>query len=286
MKMSKCNQSKAAIVLTLFFVLLIGFNACKHTKEIAISPAASAKEVYEQAKRYIKRDPDRARLLFKEVMQLFPDSIYARLGKIGIADSYFREKGAASLVMAAAEYQEYVNLYPQSPDAAYASYQVGICYFRQMKKPGRDQTAAHEALKHFNSMVKKYPGTKEAEDAEKKIVKIRENLAAHYYRIGLADYRLKAFEGAISRYKQVIDNYPEYKNNDRTFYQAGRAYFALRDFDSAISFFQRVINSYPKSKYIKKSQRFIKKIIKLKKKQKPLKKNNPQDKGDKDQELQ
>ena len=72
-------------------------------------------------------------------MQLYPDSVYASKAKLGIADSYFRDKDSASLIMAAAEYQEYVNLYPYSPDAVYAKHQIGMCYFKQMKKPERDQ---------------------------------------------------------------------------------------------------------------------------------------------------
>lgn len=251
-------------VFIILIVILMALSGCKSKKGVTVSPGSTAKEVYEQAKKYIRRNPEKARLLFKEVMQLYPTSVYARLAKIGIADSYYKEKGAASLIMAAAEYQDYVNLYPQSPDAAYASYQVGMSYYRQIKKPGRDPTSTIAALKYFESMVKQFPDTKETEEAKKKITKLRQNLAYHYFRIGLANYRLKAHKGAIDRFKQVIDNYPEFKGNDKTFYYTGRSYYATRDYDSALSFFQRVINSYPRSKYAKKSQKMIKKTNKRK----------------------
>ena len=61
----------------------------------------SDKEIYEKAKKRIKSSPEKARLLFKEVMHLYPDSIYARRAKIGIADSYYRQKYAAAMIMAA-----------------------------------------------------------------------------------------------------------------------------------------------------------------------------------------
>lgn len=253
-------------VLIISIVFLLAISGCKSKKSIDVTPGSTAKEVYEQAKKYIKKDSEKARLLFKEVMQLYPTSVYARLGKIGIADSYFKEKGSASLIMASAEYQDYVNLYPQSPDAAYASYQVGNCYLRQMKKPGRDQTNTHNALKYLENMVQQFPDTKEAKEAKEKIKKCRNYLASHYSRIGVANYNLKAYKGAVERFKQVIDNYPEYKKNDKTFFFTGKTYFAMKEYDSALSFFQRVINSYPKSKYVKKSQKMIKKTNKLKKK--------------------
>jgi len=251
-----------------FIFMIVGLlvlTGCKSKKAVAIAPTGqeSAKEMYETSRKYMKRDPDRARLLFKEVMQLFPESVYARLAKIGVADSYFTEKNAAAYVMAAAEYQEYANLYPNAPDAPYARHQVGLCYFKQMKRPGRDQTNTIAALKQFESLVQQFPETDEAADARKNIVKIREYLATHYYSIGLANFKLKAFKGAINRFKQVIDDYPEYSRNDRTFYYAGRTYFAMKEYESALSFFQRVINSYPRSKYVKKSQKMIVKIGKL-----------------------
>ncbi|MCK5056081.1 MAG: outer membrane protein assembly factor BamD [Candidatus Aminicenantes bacterium] len=254
-------KKNALIVL---IVILMAISGCKSKKDIDVTPGSTAKAVYNQAKKFIKRNPDKARSLFKDVMQLFPTSVYARLSKIGIADSYFKEKGAGTLIMASAEYQDYVNLYPQSPDAAYASYQVGMCYSRQMKKPGRDQTNTKNALKYFENMVRQFPDTKEAEEAKKKIEKARNYLASHYFRVGLANYRLKAYKGAISRFKQVIDEYPEFARNDKTFYFTGRTYFAMEEYDSAASFFRRIINSFPKSKYVKKSQKMIKKINKQK----------------------
>lgn len=252
----------AVMVITL---LLVSVN-CKSKKRVALTPGerGSAKEIYDKAKARIRRKPEKARLLFKEIMHLYPDSPYARRAKVGIADSYFRQKDSASLIMAANEYQEYVNLYPNSPDAVYAKMQVGMCYFKQIRKPGRDQDNTHNAIQALEAMVRMYPDTEEAKDARKKIAKGRQNIATHYYLIGVSNYRLRAYRGAIARFKQVIDNYPDFNKNDRLYYYTGKAYYARRDYDSAISFFQRVISSFPKSKYLKKSQKMIEKINQIK----------------------
>ena len=250
------------IVLTL--VLLI-FSGCKSKKEVVTIAfeKGSDKEMYERAKKYVGKNSDKARLLFKQVVEMFPESIYAKKSKVGIADSYFKQKDSASLVVAAAEYQEYVNLYPNSPDAIYAKYQIGMCYFKQVRKPERDQSNTFEAIRAFESLLKQYPDTHEAEEAKKKIKILRQTLATHYFRIGYYNYKFKAYRGAIARFKQVIDEYPEFKKNDKLFFFAGKSYLAIRKFDTAISFFQKIINSYPKSKYFKKSHRMIKKINKI-----------------------
>ena len=140
----------AAIMLVL--ILIAG---CKSKNEVILSPQerSSAKTIYDKGQKSIRKNPEKARLLFKEIMQLFPDSIYAQKAKIGIADSYFKSKDTASLILAANEYQEYVNLYPNSPDAIYAKFQIGMCYLKQMKKPGRDQTNTFKTIRHFENLI-------------------------------------------------------------------------------------------------------------------------------------
>lgn len=239
--------------------------ACGKKKDISLSPEdmGSDKEIYEKAKKRIKSNPEKARLLFKEVMHLYPDSIYARRAKIGIADSYYRQKDAAAMVMAATEYQEYVNLYPNSPDAVYAKYQIALCYIRQMKGAGRDQTNTHKAIKALGNMIRQYPSTDEAEEAKKQLEKARQRLARHYFEIGRTNYKMKAYMGAIYRFKQVINDYPDFKYNDKLFYLTGKCYYAMKDYNSAISFFQKIVNSYPQSKYLKKSTGMIKDIAQI-----------------------
>jgi outer membrane protein assembly factor BamD len=253
------------IVLPLTLLLLFVLGACRTQKGVSIDPSekGSDKKMYESAMKYISKDPEKSRLLFKEVMQMYPDSIYANKAKLGISDSYFKERDSASLIMAASEYQEYVNLYPYSPDAVYAKYQIGICYYKQIRKPERDQTNTYSAIKSFEAMIQQYPGTPEAEAAKKKIDECRQNLARHFYLIGYYNYVMKSYSGAIARFKQVMDEYPDFATNDKLFYYTGKTYEAMNDHESSLSFFQRVIGSFAKSKYAKKSRRQIDKINRL-----------------------
>jgi len=249
---------KKVFVPALLLTVLVAAG-CGSKKSINIDPSekGSDKVMYENALKYINKDPEKARLLFKEIMQLYPDSAYANKGKLGIADSYFREGDSSSLVMAAAEYQEYASLFPYSPDAVYARNQIGMCYYKQMRKPERDQTSTFSAIKAFEIVIQQYPGTNEAEEAKKKINECRQNLATHYFQIGYYDYVMKSFTGAIARFKQVMDEYPDFARNDKLFYYTGKTYLAMEDLDSALSFFQRLVGNYAKSKYARKSQHLI-----------------------------
>jgi outer membrane protein assembly factor BamD len=250
------------IIFSLLIIIIVFSIGCKSKKTVELTPGemGSDKEMYEKARKYIKKDPDKARLLFKEVMQLYPTSIYAKKAKVAIGDSYFKAKDSASLIMAAAEYQEFVNMFPNSPDAVYAKSQIGMCYFKQMKKPGRDQTNTYATIKAYQNLIKQYPDTQEAEDAEKKIAKAKQYLATHYFRIGYYNYKFRAFRGAIARLKQVIDEFPDFDKNDKLFFYTGKCYMKINEMDTALSFFQKIVNSYPKSKYLKKSLKIIKNI--------------------------
>ena len=258
------STMKKLFALSLLVILFLA-SSCSSKKSVSIDPSGkgSDKNMYDNAIKYISKDPEKSRLLFKEIMQLYPDSIYANKGKLGIGDSYFKENDSAALVMAAAEYQEYVSLYPYSPDAVYAKYQIGMCYYKQLRKPERDQTSTFAASKAFEGLIQQYPGTPEADEAKKKINECRQNLASHYYQIGYYNYVMKSFTGAIARFKQLMDEYPDFIKNDRLFYFTGKTYLAMGDLDSALSFFQRLVSSYAKSKYAKKSQRLIIKINRL-----------------------
>lgn len=270
-------------LLSFLLIVIFVFAGCSKKKDVKLSPddLGSDKEIYEKAKKKIKRDPEKARVLFKEVMHLYPDSIYAMRAKIGIADSYFKQKDSGSSIMAASEYQEYVNLYPNSPDAVYAKYQIARCYLRQMRKPGRDQTNTLQAIKALENMIKQFPDTNEAKKAKMELSKARQFLATHYFKIGLTNFKLRAYKGAIDRFKQVIDDYPDFKVNDKLFFYTGKSYYEMRMYDSAISFFQKIVNSFPKSKFLKKSSQLIEEINRIQTTQKSKPKTKPVE-GDKE----
>ena len=256
-------MKKEKWVLLLIFILIFSF--CKSKKDIQVNYNGenADRRMFEEAQSKISRNPEEARQIFKTVMELFPSSIYARRSKIGIADAYYRQKDSASLIMAAAEYQEYVSLYPQSPDAVYAKNQVAMCYYKQVKKPGRDQTSTYTTLSHFENLIQQYPGTQEAEAAKGKITELRQRLAIHFYRIGKSNYILKSYHGALARFKSIIDDYPEFTRMDELFYYTGKSNMALGQLEAAQSFFQQIVNTYPKSKRLKKAKKNLKKINEL-----------------------
>jgi outer membrane protein assembly factor BamD len=69
---------------------MIGFGCRGKNIEIPTEIASSAESLYRQGERYIKKDPERARLYFRQVIESFPKEFYAQQAKLAIADSHFQ----------------------------------------------------------------------------------------------------------------------------------------------------------------------------------------------------
>lgn len=268
-------SSLAKITLALFisFFLLLVNSGCKR-KLIEISPetAKSAESLYLQGEQYIKKDPERARLYFRQIIESFPQDIYAQQAKLAIADSYFRKGDEANMILAASEYRDFIRQFPYSPSAPYAQYRIAITFFRKIYSPGRDQTKTLQALEEFKQVLTKYPTSEEAKDAQEKILECEERLAEHTFQIGLLYYKMKSYRAAVKRLAEILLNFPNFSRMDRVYFYLGDSFFRGQNYPNANSHFTKLVSDYPQSKLAKKAK---KKLIKLEKLIKEAEKKAP-----------
>ena len=117
-----------------------GLRAVRKAGDRARDIAASDEALFKAGQDSVKKDTEKSRLYFRQVIDSFPKSFYAQRAKLAIADSYFEKGDEGSMILAASEYREFIQLYPFSPSAPYAQYQIAMSYFKKALKPGRDQT--------------------------------------------------------------------------------------------------------------------------------------------------
>ncbi len=240
----------------LFAFLILFFSWGCRGKKVEIAPeiAGSDEALFKAGQEIVKKDPEKARLYFRQVIDSFPKSFYAQRAKLAIADSYFNKGDEGSMILAAAEYREFIQLYPYSPSASYARYQIAMTFFKKALKPGRDQTKTHQALAEFKRVVTDYPLSEEAKLAQEKIKECEERLAAHYFTIGEHYYRVYAYKAATSRLLEILTNYPNFSGMDKVYYFLADAYFKWNKVEESIPYFTKLISDYPESKYAKKAQ--------------------------------
>jgi outer membrane protein assembly factor BamD len=253
------------ILVGLLALLLLQSVGCKGKKlELDPSIATSDEALYKLGEESAKKDPERARLYFRQIIESFPRSFYAQRAKLAIADSYFNKGDEGNMIIAASEYREFISLYPFSPSAPYAQLQIALSFFKKALKAGRDQTKTIQALQELKIVVSKYPLTEEADTARENIRVCEERLAAHSLTIAHYYYKVKSYKAAISRMTEILTQYIEFSGMDKVYYYIGDAYFKQNKTDESIPYFTKLITDYPQSKLAEKAQKRMEEIEKIK----------------------
>ncbi len=243
-------------------MILIGPACQKKSVEIDPEIASSDEALFKTGEQYIKKDPEKARLYLRQVIDSFPQSFYAQRSKLAIADSYFHQGDEGSMILAAAEYRDFISNFPISPSAPYAQLQIALTYFNKILKPGRDQTKTEQALLEFKKVINDYPLTEEAKIARENIKVCEEQLAEHTISIGELYYKRKAYRAAINRLKDILANYPSYSKLDKVFFLLGDSYYKANQTEESIPYFTKLISDYPQSKLSKLAQERMEEIEK------------------------
>jgi len=230
--------------------------------EIAPEIAASDEALYKAGQEVMKKDAEKARLYFRQVIDSFPKSFYAQRAKLVIADSYFEKGDESSMILAAAEYREFIQLYPYSPSASYAQYQIAMTFFKKALKAGRDQTKTNQALLEFKKVITNFPLSEEAKLAEKKITECEERLAAHSFMIGLHYYRVYAFKASTARLTEILTSYPSYSKMDEVYFYLADSYYKWKKSEESIPYYTKLITDFPKSKFAERAQKRLAEIKK------------------------
>jgi outer membrane protein assembly factor BamD len=227
--------------------------ACAHGGEADIATLTSNSDqvIWESGqKAFEKKQWENARQHFRRIIDGFPNSEYGPLSRLALADSYFREGGTASYVMAAGSYREFLTFYPSHPRSDYAQYQVGEAFYKQRTGPDRDQTATISALEEFEKVVQFYPNSPHAQAARERIREARQNLARAEFLAGFFYQRTReAPRAAISRYETLLKEYPDYQQIDEVLFRLAQALGQSGRTGEAVPHLDRLLREYPSSKY-------------------------------------
>jgi outer membrane protein assembly factor BamD len=236
-------------------LLIIGAAACG-SKKVEISPQISSSDetLFKEGEKLLKKDAEKARLYMRQIIDSFPKSYYAQRAKLAIADSYFDEGDEGNMILAAAEYREFIQLFPYSPAASYAQLRIALSFYNKALKPGRDQQKTQQALAEFKKVLTNYPLSEETKQTRDKIKDCEERLAEHAYLIGEQYYRITAYKGSTSRLTEILTTYPTYSGMDKVYFCLGASYLEWGKADQAIPYLTKLTTDFPKSQLASKAQ--------------------------------
>lgn len=193
----------------------------------------------------------------KEVQLRYTYSPYATLAELRTADAYF-DRGEYET--AAIEYEEFLKRHPGHKEAPYATYRLGLSFYKEIKSPDRDPTFTREALKWFTLFVEEYPESPLVPDAELRIQKCRDRLAKREILIGNFYNKRKNYKAAANRYNVVVEEYPDSNKFEEALYRLGKAYAKSDQYELAKATLNILVEQYPDDKYSGKASSLLSEI--------------------------
>jgi outer membrane protein assembly factor BamD len=244
-----------------FFGRLLGRGGNDEYEELigGVAPGRD-RELFEvAAKEARKSQYEISRLLFNVIITTYPDSPYLPHAKLAIADSFYLEGTTSGLIQAANSYQEWLTFFPTDPLADEVMLKVAETEMRQMGLPDRDVAHARKAEQRLKALLQQFPNTALRPDAQIRLNEVQENLGMHTFQVG--NFYMDKYErgasnnpkGAQSRYREVIEKYPNFSRRDRALYLLANTYVLEEEPDEAAKYFQEIVRNFPNSEFAEKA---------------------------------
>ena len=210
---------------------------------------------------------------FNEAEMLFPQGESAPKAALMAAYAYYTQDYLGDSI---AELERFIKVYPLHKDLVYAYYLLSVCYYEQIVDEKKDLQAIIKAKKNFQLVIKNYPDTEYAMDAEFKIDLINDILAAKEMYIARYYFDKKKWIPAINRFKKITDEYDTTIYAEEALHRLVEVHYTLGLIDEAEKYAQLLGYNYQSSKWYENSYSLFNKNYEIKKKErfKTYKKKN------------
>ena len=248
------------ISISLIFLLIISCSKNLPEKKITAEKEMEFQmiEAYNEGLKELERgDALFAAKKFNEAEILFPQSDYAPRAALMAAYSYYSQDYYGDAI---AELDRFIRVYPNHPRNDYAEYLLGLCFYEQIVDEKKDLQSITDAKITFQNLIKKYPKTDFAIDANYKLDLINDILAAKEIYIGRYYMEKKKWIPAINRFRSIIDQYDTTIYVEEALYRLVEIYYIIGLEDEAKRYANLLGYNYKSSKWYEKSYSIFNKI--------------------------
>ena len=201
---------------------------------------------------------------FNEAEILFPQADSAPQSALMAAYSYYTQDYYGDAI---AELKRFLKVYPSHKDLVYAYYLLAVSYYEQIVDEKKDLQSIVNAKENFNIIIKNYPNTEYAIDAEFKIDLINDILAAKEMYLGRYYFDKKKWIPAINRFREIIDNYDTTIYAEEALHRLVEVHYTIGLIDEAEKYAQLLGYNYQSSKWYENSYSLFDKTYEKKKKE-------------------
>jgi outer membrane protein assembly factor BamD len=197
-----------------------------------------------------KGDYTKAAEKYEEVDRQHPYSQEARESMIMAAFAYQK---AGKLPEAVAAARRYLTLHPGSKDAALAQNIIASSYYDRINDPTRDQADTKKAVVELETLINRYPDSRYAEDARKRIRLARDVLAASEMNVGRWYQKRAQYLAAINRFRVVVTEYQNTAHVEEALARLTECYYSLGVVSEAQTAAAILGHNFPDSKWYQDS---------------------------------
>jgi len=252
------------------FIILILFGSC--SKEVSKKTLIKEKSLELQVEEAYREGMEAlndgdvlfAAKKFNEAEILFPQADSAPQSALMAAYSYYTQDYYGDAI---AELKRFLKVYPSHKDLEYVYYLLAICYYEQIVDEKKDLQSIINAKENFNIIIKNYPNTEYAIDAEFKIDLINDILAAKEMYLGRYYFDRKKWIPAINRFREIIDNYDTTIYAEEALHRLVEVHYTIGLIEEAEKYAQLLGYNYRSSKWYENSYSLFDKTYKKRKKE-------------------
>ena len=255
--------------ILVYFVIIILFGSCSKEpiKKSIIKEKSLESQVLETYKEGMEALNDGDVLFaakkFNEAEILFPQADSAPQSALMAAYSYYTQDYYGDAI---AELKRFLKVYPGYKDLGYVYYLLGICYYEQIVDEKKDLQSIINAKETFNIILKNYPNTEYAIDAEFKIDLIDDILAAKEMYLGRYYFERKKWIPAINRFREIIDKYDTTIYAQEALHRLVEVHYTIGLIEEAEKYAQLLGYNYRSSKWYENSYSLFDKTYEKRKK--------------------
>ena len=259
---------KLKILVCIIILILFGSCSKEVSKKDLIKEKSLELQVEEAYKEGIEALNDGDVLFaakkFNEAEILFPQAVSAPQSALMAAYSYYTQDYYGDAI---AELKRFLKVYPAHKDLGYAYYLLAICYYEQIVDEKKDLQSIINAKENFNIILKNYPNTEYAIDAEFKIDLINDVLAAKEMYLGRYYFERKKWIPAISRFREIIDEYDTTIYTEEALHRLVEVHYTIGLIDEAEKYAQLLGYNYQSSKWYENTYSLFDKTYEKRKKE-------------------
>ncbi len=236
------------------FCLVLLLGACTGNRD-ADYVEKPAEEFFAEGERLLaeRRYEDAARA-FEEVERQHPYSQYAVRAQIMAGYSYFEGQLYDQSIAAL---RGFIELHPGHRDVPYAHYLIGMSYYERISDVARDQEMTEEALAAFGELVRRFPESEYARDAQLKMDLAFDHMAGKEMLIGRYYQKRRNYVAAINRFQTVVEVYDTTTHVPEALHRLTESYLALGVIGEARNAAAVLGYNYPDSVWYERSYALV-----------------------------